>query len=234
MMRFALTGLLSAALVLPVLAEDPDEEFPEGPAGTEEEAMPESDEEEMEEEEVDVVGTLEGIIGKMKDAEESLAGAGSWKATDAQGNAIEDVNKLIQAQDLQKKAIEEMTRIFDGGKKKQQGAVEDIEKLIKLAKECQGSCSGDKKQQASQKKQQQPKNQQTQKPSNPATQPYQPTGDNSDRPLEARAAELSDRWGNLPDKLRDELSQADDDFRNSKGEYGHRLKEYSKVMSFSE
>lgn len=134
MMRFALTGLLAAALACPAMAE-PDEEFPEGPAGGEEEVLPESDEEEMEEEEVDVVGTLEGIIGKMKDAEDSLAGAGSWKATDAQGNAIEDVNKLIEASDLQKKAIEEMTRIFDGGKKKQQGAVEDIEKLIKLAKE---------------------------------------------------------------------------------------------------
>jgi hypothetical protein len=134
MLRFALTGLLAAALAWPVAAE-PEEEFPEGLAGETDEALPESDEEEMEEEQVDVVGTLEGIIGKMKDAEESLAGAGSWKATDAQGNAIEDVNKLIEAQDLQKKAIEEMSRIFDSGKKKQQGAVEDIEKLIKLAKE---------------------------------------------------------------------------------------------------
>lgn len=40
-----------------------------------------------------------------------------------------------------------------------------------------------------------------------------------------------DRWGNLPDRLRDELSQAEDDFRNVKGTYREKLLEYSKILS---
>lgn len=132
--KLVLSGVLGLALGFPAWAE-PDEEFPEGPKPEEKEALPESDEEEMEEEQIDVLGTLESIIGKMKDAEDHLAKAGSWKATDAQGNVIEDVNKLINAQDLQNKAIQEMSRIFDGSKKEQQTAISEIEKLIKAAKE---------------------------------------------------------------------------------------------------
>lgn len=47
----------------------------------------------------------------------------------------------------------------------------------------------------------------------------------------SRDSDLSDKWGNLPDKLRDELSQADDDFRAAKGQYGERLLEYSRIIS---
>jgi hypothetical protein len=131
--KIVLSGLLGVALSGPAWAED--EEFPEGPKADEKEEMPDSDEDEMEEEQIDIMGTLEGIIGKMKDAEDHLAKAGSWKATDAQGNAIEEVTKLIEAADLQKKAVEEMNRFFEGGKKNQQAAIDDIEKLIKAAKE---------------------------------------------------------------------------------------------------
>ena len=45
---------------------------------------------------------------------------------------------------------------------------------------------------------------------------------------------LGDRWGNLPDRLRDELSQAEEDFRSAKGEYRVRLSEYSKVLGSAE
>ncbi|KAF0244911.1 MAG: hypothetical protein FD180_2132 [Planctomycetota bacterium] len=132
--NLVLSGVLGLGLTMPAFA-DPGEEFPDGPKVEGEEALPGSDEEEMEEEQIDVLGTLEGIIGKMKDAESTLAGANSWKATDAQGNVIEEVKKLVDAQDLQKKAIEEMSRIFEGGKKDQTAAVEGLEKLIKAAKE---------------------------------------------------------------------------------------------------
>jgi len=46
-----------------------------------------------------------------------------------------------------------------------------------------------------------------------------------------RDGELNAKWGNLPDKLRDELSQADDDFRSIKGDYREKLLEYSKIIS---
>jgi len=131
--KHLLAGVLGLALSAPAFAED--EEFPEGPKPDEKEVMPGSEEEANEEEQIDVVGTLEGIIGKMKDAEDILSKAGSWRATDDKGNPIEDMDRLIKAQDLQKKAIEEMTRIFSGSKNNQQAAIEDIEKLIKAAKE---------------------------------------------------------------------------------------------------
>lgn len=125
--------VVGVSLSVPAWAE-PEEEFPEGPGG-EEEALPESDEEEMAEEEVDHMAMLESIIGKMKDAEEHLAKASSWRATDAQGNVVEDLDKMMKAADLQKKAIQEMDRIFGGSRDNQQKAIEEIEKLIKLAKE---------------------------------------------------------------------------------------------------
>ncbi|MEK7467289.1 MAG: hypothetical protein AAB074_07745 [Planctomycetota bacterium] len=131
--NLVLSGVLSLGLSFPAFA-DPGEEFPEGPKG-EEEALPGSDEEEMEEEQIDVLGTLETIVGDMKDAEKSLADINGWKATDAQGNAIDDVKRLIDAQDLQKKAIDDMSRIFEGGKNEQEAAVQGLEKLIKAAKE---------------------------------------------------------------------------------------------------
>ncbi|MCC6739205.1 MAG: hypothetical protein IT452_09170 [Planctomycetia bacterium] len=228
--RLATAGALAAALSVPAFADD--EEFPEGPKTEGEEALPGSEEEEMEEEEVDVLGTLEAIIGKMKDAESSLAQAGSWKATDAQGNAIEDADKLLTAKDLQDKAIREMTKIFDGSKDGQSKAVEGIEKLIKAAKEQQGQ--GQQQQQQKKKQQQkQPNQQQQNKSSNPAQRPYNPNGE-GDTGARERAAELTDRWGNLPDRLRDEISQADDEFRSTKGAYREKLMEYSRLLGASE
>ena len=49
-----------------------------------------------------------------------------------------------------------------------------------------------------------------------------------------RSANLGDKWGNRPDRLRDELSQAEDDFRNAKGEYREKLLNYSRVTGSSE
>ena len=129
-----LSGVLGLGLSFPAFA-DPGEELPEGPKGGGDEALPGSDEESMEEEQIDVLAELEKIVGDMKDAEQIIGSLGGWRATDAQGNAIEEAKRLIDAQDLQKKAIEEMSRIFEGGKKEQEAAVQGLEKLIKAAKE---------------------------------------------------------------------------------------------------
>lgn len=129
-----LAVILGLGLTVPAAA-DPGEEFPEGPKADGEEGLPGGDEEAMEEEQIDVLGTLEGIIGRMKNAEESLAKAGAAKAVNEQGEVIEDANELLNSADLQKKAIEQMTRIFDAGKNEQEGALRDLERLIKAAKE---------------------------------------------------------------------------------------------------
>lgn len=220
-------GLIGFALTVPAMSE-PDEEFPEGPKAEEKEDLPDSDEEEMEEEEIDVMATLESIIAKMKDAEAELAKAHGFIATDAQGRAIEDMDRFLTAKDLQEKAIREMTKIFDGSKDNQQKAIGEIEKLIKAAKEQQGQ--GQSKQQQKQKQQQQPKDPKNSKSSNPATKPYDPSANTPDGISTERAANLGDKWGNLPDRLRDELSQAEDDFRNARGEYRAKLHEYFRVV----
>ncbi len=231
-LRFAAAGALAAVLAVPAWADD--EEFPEGPkTDGGDEVLPGSDEEDMEEEQIDPLKTLDEIISKMKDAESSLAEAGAWKATDAQGKVIEEADKLLTAKDLQDKAIREMTKIFDGSKDGQSKAVEGIEKLIKAAKEQEGQ--GDPKKQGQKQKQpqKQPGQQKPKNPSNPATQPYNPSGD-SDSGARERTAELTDRWGNLPDRLREEISQADDEFRSTKGTYSEKLREYSRMLGASE
>ena len=221
-------GLLGFALTVPTMAE-PDEEFPEGPKVEEKEDLPDSDEEDMEEEEIDVLATLESIITKMKDAEAALSHARNKVATDLEGKAIEDADKLLTSKDLQDKAIREMSKIFDGSKDNQQQAIGEIEKLIKAAKEQQGQ-GQQSKQQQKQKQQQQPQDPKNSKSKDPATKPYPPSANTPDSLDVERAANLGDKWGNLPDRLRDELSQADDDFRNARGNYRTRLHEYFRVI----
>ncbi|MEK7467288.1 MAG: hypothetical protein AAB074_07740 [Planctomycetota bacterium] len=230
-LRFATAGALAAALMVPAWADD--EEFPDGPAAEGEEALPGSDEEEMEEAEIDPLKTLDEIISKMKDAESSLAQAGSWKATDKQGNVIEEIEKLVNAKDLQDKAIREMEKIFTGSKEGQGQAVEGLEKLIKAAKEQEGQGEGKEQQKKKEQQQKQPGQQKPNKPSNPAQQPYNPSG-NPETGARERTGELTERWGSLPDRLRDEISQADDEFRSTKGTYREKLMEYSRLLGASE
>lgn len=232
--RLAAIGALSLCLSVPASRAFAEEELPGGPKPEGEEPLPGSEEEANEEEDVDVLGTLDKIIGKMKDAEASLAEAGTWKATDAQGNAIEEAEKLLTAKDLQDKAIREMNKIFDGSKDGQSQAIEGIEKLIKAAKESQGNQQGNQKQKQKQNQQKQPNQQNPKNPNNPATKPYNPSGNADDGNARERTGELPDKWGNLPDKLRDEISQADDEFRSIKGTYGDRLREYTRMLGSSE
>jgi hypothetical protein len=132
--KLALSGVLGLGLSFPVFA-DPGEELPEGPKSGGDEALPGSDEESMEEEQIDVLGTLEGIIGKMKDAESTLAKLKDHQAVTEQGEVVKSEEELLKSADLQKKAIEQMSRIFEGGKNEQEAAVQGLEKLIKAAKE---------------------------------------------------------------------------------------------------
>jgi hypothetical protein len=221
--RVALAGALSAAIAVPAWAED--EEFPEGPGATEpgaDEPLPGSEE--------DPLKTLEQVISDMKDAESALSDLNGWKATDAEGKAIEDLDRLLTAKDLQDKALREMSKIFGGGQEGQKKAVDGIEKLIKAAKEQEGQGQQSKEQKKKQQQQKQPQNNQTKQPNDPATKPYNPNQRTDGSDLVERTGSLGDKWGNLPDKVREELSQADDEFRNAHGTYKERLIDYSKVI----
>ena len=58
-----------------------------------------------------------------------------------------------------------------------------------------------------------------------------PSGSHDEGSSIVRDGDMREKWGNLPDRLRDELSQADDDFRSIKGDYREKLLEYSKIIS---
>ena len=62
-------------------------------------------------------------------------------------------------------------------------------------------------------------------------QPYTPSPAGEPGSRIDRDADMKEIWGRLPDKLRDELSQADDDFRSVQGQYREKLLEYSKIIS---
>lgn len=202
--------LLGVSMSLPIAADPPDEEFPEGP-GQEEEVLPGSDEEAMAEEDVDPLALLESIHSRMKDAEERLAKIGA-----------------VEAKEFQQKAIQELDRLFRGSREQQQMAIEEIEKLIRSAREGQGESSSGRPEKRD--PQERPEGQEpTSKSNDPADRVYVPPGAD-ERGLEERRGSLGDRWGDLPPRFRDELSQAEDEFRSAQGEYGQRLRNYSSAI----
>ncbi|MCE9581650.1 MAG: hypothetical protein K8T20_03940, partial [Planctomycetes bacterium] len=116
-LKAILSGILGLALTGPTFG-DPQaggqESFPEGVEGV------------AEEPEVDVAAKLEEINEIMKQAERDLAGISDWRATDAQG-----------------RAIDELSRMFDGARQRQDSAIQSLEQLIKAAAEKSGK-TGDK------------------------------------------------------------------------------------------
>lgn len=210
--KLVLSGVLGLGLALPACA-DPGEEFPEGPRAEDGEVLPAGDEESMEP--VDVLRTLEEVLMRMKNAEASLADAGNAKAISDEGRAIDDLAKLLASGNLEQAA-----------------AIQNLESLIEAARDSESSATADSK--GSRKdggRQGPPDGARSQNSGNPAKTGYTGTGSDEGFPRVDRDGELNARWGNLPVRLREELSQADDDFRSVKGSYREKLFEYSKFMS---
>lgn len=127
----ALIAVLGLALGWPAFA-DP-EELPDAPKQDDKEEMPGSDEQANEDEQVNPLEILERVIGNQKDAESKMADLGSLKATKDGGEEIL-VEELAKSAALQQRAIDQMSRLFDGGENAQDAAIRDLELLIKSAK----------------------------------------------------------------------------------------------------
>ncbi|MEK7866468.1 MAG: hypothetical protein AAB434_07265 [Planctomycetota bacterium] len=87
------------------------------------------------EEEIDPIQALNDIADKMKEAEDALHKAGSYKkakdAIAAQKKAEEELRKLIQeSKENQGKSAEELQKLMDEAMKKQQQAMDDATKLM--------------------------------------------------------------------------------------------------------
>lgn len=210
--KLVLSGVLGLGLALPACA-DPGEEFPEGSRAEDGEALPAGDEESMEP--VDVLRTLEEVLMRMKNAEASLADAGNAKAIVDEGRAVDDLAKLLAS-----------------GKLEQAAAIRNLETLIEAARDSEGGASADSKASPTDgRKKGPPDGARSQNSGNPAKTGYTGTGSHEGSLQVDRDSGLNSRWGNLPARLREELSQADDDFRSLKGSYREKLFEYSKFMS---
>lgn len=191
-------------------------------------------------EEVDVMATLNKIIEKMGDAEDFLSRASLWKALTPQEEAANELEKIIKRQQA---ALEELNKLFKDTKCNQDDALKNIEKLIKLAKECQGQGQGQSSQPQPQPKpkpgqkpkpqdrQPQPTQANPQKPGSPAQKPYEATG-TLPHGLSPFTGDPSKKWGNLPPKLRDEILELKQDELIS--EYLERLEKYFKILAGEE
>jgi hypothetical protein len=224
--RTAVAGVLALAFAVPAAGE-PDEELPDGPAAEAGEILPDGEEESAEAGEVDVLKTLEEAREWMKEAERSLARLPDWRATDERGQAIRDVEDLLKARQLQEKALRELTRLFDSSREGQGKAIDALEALIKAAKDEEGSgTSGgrrpERRDEAGRRENPNPGKDQ-------ARESYNSRGVLEGKVVD-RMSNPGEKWGNLPDRLREELSQAAGEFEGARGAYRDKLLRYSKVL----
>lgn len=164
-------------------------------------------------------------LDRLKPPESDCEGQGVDEATDQQQEAADELEKLIeQVQCGQQSVIEAIEKMMDSSSCRQEDAIEQLEKLIKACKACQGSGQG-------QQNQQQELNERSH---NPAERPYEvpphnpPVNENT-----LRAASEDPRWGELPERLREELLQSRGDW-GSLQEYEERIREYFKSLSEDE
>lgn len=174
-------------------------------------------------EEVDVLGLLKQVQEKMTEAADGLSKASVWKAIEKQKQVPSDINEVIKRQ---KEALEQLNKSLQDTKKKQQEAIDNINKLIKAARQVQqqdqSRSNPDK-----QKPQAKPKEQPKQKPGEPATQPYEAT---AQPPGAGRhTSGTSDRWGNLPPKLREAIILSKPEEFTM--EYQQWLERYFKILA---
>ena len=176
-------------------------------------------------EEVDVLSLLKQIQEKMTDAADDLSKASVWKASENQGQTVTDINEVIKRQ---KEALEQLNKSLQDTKKKQQDAIDNINKLIKAARQAQQQGEGQQNQpqpnaQQPQKSKEQPK----QKPGEPAQKPYEAT---AQPPGTGRhTGGTTDRWGNLPPKLRDAIILSKSEEFTL--EYQQWLERYFKILA---
>ena len=177
-------------------------------------------------EETDILELLNQIEDKMNEAADGLSRSAAWEGIKKQeqvGLPIEEVLKR------QKEAVEKLNSVFGNTKGKQQNAIDNITKLLKLARQMQSQQQSEGQQQG-QKPQPSPQLQPGQdKPgTQPATAPYNAT---TSLPPggERRTGTASDRWGILPAKLREAIMlSTSGEFLT---EYQEKLTRYFKILA---
>lgn len=177
-------------------------------------------------EETDILAVLKQIYEKMTDSADGLSKASIWKAIKEGDEAGKKIEEIIR---MQKEALAQLDKSLQETKSKQKGAIDDITKLIKLARKMQSNNSSEQSQPNPQPQRGEKKPSSQQKPNQgPAQQPYDDSTTNP--PGSGRhTGGASEQWGNLPPKLRDAILL----FKNEEFtlEYQEWLQRYFKILA---
>ncbi|MBI5778202.1 MAG: hypothetical protein HZA49_01940 [Planctomycetes bacterium] len=182
------------------------------------------------EEKTDIIDTLAKVVDLMESAEDRLSSASNWTPSTKTDTATAEPQRSpdnLGAEKRQQEALDELNKLFDQIKKLQSEASQNLKKVIDSAviMEPKGSSSGKKpKPKPKPKPQPQPKDKSDQ---DPAPRAYDAKADLPD-PYTPRKSD-GKKWGNLPPKLRDEIIQsAQEEFLP---EYQDRLSRYYKILA---
>jgi hypothetical protein len=168
------------------------------------------DDEEEPAAQVNPIEKLVDISKIMREATDFLINAAK-RGEDAvrkQQEAEKKLDELIRStDDKQSQAMRELDRLMKETKEKQSKSIEELEKLIKLAREMQAQQSQSQPKDGQQKPEQKPSDpKESERSPNPAQKPYQvPPHKPPESPHSPRIADLKEKWGNLPPKLREEI-----------------------------
>jgi hypothetical protein len=150
---------------------------------------------------------------------------------DAMDEAPVDVLAALEKIVGNMKDAERLLAELNAGRlQEQEAAVRGLEELIKSCADRDGSSSSDKRDSAADKSGRTPKDMNKDDSGAAARSGYDSHGSHVDRAVVERTADGT-RWGNLPLRLREELSQSSDDLRSLRGSYSEKHHEYSKMLS---
>ena len=178
------------------------------------------------EEKMDVVDALNKVSDLMESAEDRLRSVAPLAPSPVTGTATAPAEKR------QQEALDELNKLFDQIKNLQSEASKNLKKVIDSAvimePKGSGSSSGQQpKNKPKPKPKPQPKDRSNQ---GPAPRAYDAKSDLPD-PYTPRKSD-GKKWGNLPPKLRDEITQsAQEEFLP---EYQERLSRYYKILAGEE
>jgi ElaB/YqjD/DUF883 family membrane-anchored ribosome-binding protein len=181
-------------------------------------------------EEKDILSILKQIQEKMIDSADSISKISLWKAIEDSNTAKSKIDELIKRQ---KEALEALNNSLQQTKKKQSEAIDNITKLIKIARQIQQSQGQGQPEQPKAKnpeikpKEKPEPDQRDQNQSNPAKKPYEATSLSPG--VGKHIGGLVEKWGNLPPKIREAIILSKpDDFTL---EYKQWLERYFKILA---
>lgn len=201
--------------------DEPKNEKP-SPAEEEDELTPEQ-----------AVKSLDEIRELMMKSEELLHLSSNGKeAIEKQKDLLAKIDELLkETEKNQKSTMEKIGKLMEKSEGEQKDTIDKLTLLIKKAKEAQGNGQPQPQPQPGdpQEKDQQGQPKPKDKSGNPATKPYDPSKTEQAEALK-KMLEGSLRWGDLPQKMRDQILMGEMDIEKFPPEYRDILENFFKEL----